>query len=249
MAQQQAANYERLFQSAVPLYCPTEDKEGNLYAVSTNGEVYQVTEGQMNVKYSTGGQPTSLVYDSEGSAFIADMGYQSILSAQSTDGKVEISSVIKDFDGAPLNGPNSMILSETNNMLFFTDSGPMGETTIDNPNGSVFAIDLAVSMLKPVLVNKLAHPCGIALSPNEKVLYVAETYKNRVLKTVIHSEGVYYTTVFYQFSGRFGPTALAVDPKGNLYVARFDFTDVSDEGIISIVNPRGEIENNLSITG
>jgi hypothetical protein len=52
MAQQQAANYERLFQSAVPLYCPTEDSEGNLYAVSTNGEVYQVTEGQMNVKYS-----------------------------------------------------------------------------------------------------------------------------------------------------------------------------------------------------
>jgi sugar lactone lactonase YvrE len=249
MAQVQAANYERLYQSATPLYCPTEDSEGNLYTVSTNGEINQISEGQMVVKYSTGGQPTSLVYDSEGSAFIADMGYQSILSAQSTDGKVEISSVIKDFDGAPLNGPNSMILSENNNMLFFTDSGPMGETTIDNPNGSVFAIDLSVSMLKPVLVNKLAHPCGIALSPNEKVLYVAETYKNRVLKTVIHSEGVYYTTVFYQFAGRFGPTALAVDPSGNLYVARFDFTDVSDEGIITIINPKGEVENNLSISG
>jgi sugar lactone lactonase YvrE len=249
MAQQQAANYERLFQSAVPLYCPTEDHEGNLYAVSTNGEVYQVTEGQMNVKFSTGGQPTSLVFDTEGSAFIADMGYQAILSQTVTDNKVDISPVIKEFDGNPLKGPNSMILSEVNNMLFFTDSGPMGETTIDNPGGSIFAIDLSVSMLKPVLVNKLAYPCGIALSPEEKVLYVAETYKNRILKTVIHSEGVFHTSVFYQFSGRFGPTALAIDPNGNLYVARFDFTDVSEEGIITILNPSGEIENHLSING
>lgn len=249
MAQQQAANYERLFQSAVPLYCPTEDNEGNLYAVSTNGEVYQVTEGQMNVKYSTGGQPTSLVFDQEGSAFIADMGYQSILSCTNTDGRVEITPVIKEYDGTPLNGPNSMILSENINMLFFTDSGPMGESTIDNPTGSVFAVDLSVSMLKPVIVNKLAHPSGIALSPDEKVLYIAETYKNRILKTVVHSEGVYYTSVFYQFSGRFGPTALAVDPSGNLYVARFDFTDVSDEGIITIINPKGDVENNLSISG
>jgi sugar lactone lactonase YvrE len=25
---------------AVPLYCPTEDSEGNLFAVSTNGDIY-----------------------------------------------------------------------------------------------------------------------------------------------------------------------------------------------------------------
>jgi sugar lactone lactonase YvrE len=81
------------------------------------------------------------------------------------------------------------------------------------------------------------------------VLYTAETYKNRILKTVIHSEGVYYTSVFYQFSGRFGPTAIAVDQNGLIYVARFDFTDVSEEGIITILNKKGEVENNLSIAG
>lgn len=98
------------------------------------------------------------MFDTEGSAFIADMGYQAILSQTTTDEKVEIASVIKEFDGSPLKGPNSMVLSESNHMLFFTDSGPMGETTIDHPEGSIFAIDLSVSMLKPVLVEKLAHP-------------------------------------------------------------------------------------------
>lgn len=55
MVSVQQANYEKLFQLAVPLYCPTEDSDGNLYTVSTNGDVYQVTEGQMEVAFSTGG--------------------------------------------------------------------------------------------------------------------------------------------------------------------------------------------------
>ena len=57
------ANYEKLFQLAVPLYCPTQDSEGNLFAVSTNGDVYQVQEGQIDQAFTTGGQPTGLVFD------------------------------------------------------------------------------------------------------------------------------------------------------------------------------------------
>ena len=105
-----------------------------------------------------------------------------------------------------------MVLSEKNNSLFFTDSGPLGESNIENPEGSIFAIDLGVSMLKPIIYGKLAHPCGVALSPNEDVLYVAETLANRVLRVVIHSSGVFHTSVFHQFSGRLGPTAIAVNP-------------------------------------
>lgn len=105
--------------------------------------------------------------------------------------------MIKDFDGKPLKGPNSMILSEKNNALFFTDSGPMGETSIESPSGSVFAIDLSVSMLKPIIDGKLAHPSGIALSNDESLIYVAETGMNRVLRIVCHSSGVYHTSVFY----------------------------------------------------
>lgn len=56
----------------MPLYCPTEDNEGTLYAVSTNGDVYQVQEGVMDVAFSTGGQLTGLVFDHQGSSFIAD---------------------------------------------------------------------------------------------------------------------------------------------------------------------------------
>jgi sugar lactone lactonase YvrE len=248
MAQVSMANYEKIFQLPVPLYCPTEDQEGNLYAVSTNGDVYQVTEGQMEVAFPTGGQPTGLVFDHQGSSFIADMAHQAILSQTVTDNRIEITPVIKDFDGKPLKGPNSMILSEKNNALFFTDSGPLGETSIESPNGSVFAIDLSVSMLKPIIDSKLAHPCGIALSLDESIIYVAETGMNRILRIVCHSSGVYHTSVYVQFSGRFGPTALAMSPDGKLYAARFDFTESSKHGIISVINVDGVVEEELQVS-
>ena len=57
-----------------------------------------------------------------------------------TDNRIEITPVIKDFDGNNLKGPNSMILSEKNNSLFFTDSGPLGESNLENPCGSIFAM-------------------------------------------------------------------------------------------------------------
>lgn len=140
-----------------------------------------------------------------------------------------------------------MILSEKNNALFFTDSGPLGETSLENASGSVFAIDLGVSMLKPVIYNKLAYPSGLALSNDENVLYVSETYANRILRIVIHSSGVYHTSVFHQFSGRLGPTALAMHPSGRLYVARYDFNECSKNGVVSILNENGELESELMV--
>lgn len=248
MANVTPANYEKLFQLAVPLYCPTEDSEGNLFAVSTNGDVYQVSEGQMEVAFSTGGQPTGLVFDQQGSSFIADQAHQAILSQTVNENRIEITPVIKDFDGSALKGPNSMVLSEKNNALFFTDSGAMGESSLESPSGSLFAIDLSVSMLKPVIFGKLAHPCGVALSPSENVLYVAETLNNRILRVVIHSSGVYHTSVFHQFSGRLGPTAIAVAPNGQVFVARFDFTECNKNGIISILDDEtGNCEEELLV--
>lgn len=190
----------------------------------------------MEIAFSTGGQPTGLVFDMQGSSFIADLAHQAILSQTVTDMRIEITPVIKDFDGNALRGPNSMVLSEKQNSLFFTDSGPLGETNLENPLGSIFAIDLGVSMLKPILYGKLAHPCGLALNPDENILYVAETLANRILRVVIHSSGVYYTSVFHQFSGRLGPTAIAVSPQGRLFVARFDYSEANKNGLISVLS-------------
>lgn len=52
--------------------------------------------------------------------------------------------------------------------------------------------------------------------------YVAEQMKNRVLRFFQKPEGVFHSSVFCQFSGGVGPNAIAIDSKGNVYVAQYD---------------------------
>ena len=154
---------------------------------------------------------------------------------------------IKDFDGKELKGPNSMALAEKSNLLFFTDSGPFEEDNLEKPSGSLYVIDLGVSMLKPVLQNCLAHPWGIAINAEQNILYVAETLKNRILRVVIHSSGAFYTSVFHQFTGGLGPSAITIEPKsGDLYIARFeprpeDINAKVPDGLVSVVSQEGEL--------
>jgi len=67
-------------------------------------------------------------------------------------------------------------------------------------------------------------------------LYVCETCKNRVLRFVLTTQGIYYFSVYINFSGRFGPISCVVSPSDLLYVARFEFASLSEEGMISVIN-------------
>lgn len=126
-------NYKPICTTNNRPYCPIEDAEGNLYVVINNGDIYQVTEGRLEIAFSTNGQPTSIVFDQQGSSFIADSAHQAILSQTMNEHQMETTPVIKDYEGVPLKGPHSMILSEKQNALYFTDSGPFGESGLENP--------------------------------------------------------------------------------------------------------------------
>ena len=68
--------------------------------------------------------------------------------------------------------------------MFFTDSGPLAETSLDSARGSVFMFDLDDKYLRPLAYNCLAYPSGLALTENNKILFVCETSANRVLRFV-----------------------------------------------------------------
>ncbi|EGR27644.1 strictosidine synthase, putative [Ichthyophthirius multifiliis] len=242
---------ERICEYSSNLASPFEI-DGALYLVAQNGEILSFKENQLKNEFHFAGQPSSLVIESSGKAFyLADMAHQSIVSRIIDDnGREEIHEIIKEYEGSPLLGPHSLVLSESLNSLIFTDSGPFGETSIENSTGSVFIIDLEESVIRPLALNCLAYPSGLALSLDEKILFVCETCKNRVLRFVLTPQGIFYFSVFVNFQGRFGPITCSVSSSDLLYVGRFEFSQLSDEGLISVVNTsNGQIVENITLVG
>ena len=238
---------EKLADFHSPIYSPIEDNAGNLYITSTNGYIYQLTENDINSLYNTSGQPTALVFDSEGGSYIADPAHQAILSQGPAGTKAEKFEVIKDFEGIPLLGPNSLIINKNCSALYFTDSGTFGQTGLENPRGSIYTVNLEANSIKPLIHEQLAYPSGLALSPDESSIYVAETCKNRILRLVQYPSSIFYHSTYYQFSGRFGPTAIAMNQKNYLFAARYDFPECSKDGIISVINEKSKLEGEIVI--
>merc|ERR1712070_249555 len=225
-----------------PLCSPVMDSEGQLFVTANlQGKVHHVAEGDNTGQLAMGtdmlNTPSAVSFDADGMMYICDMAHGAILCLSEED---ELSEFVREYEGKNFLGPNSMVFDDKNN-VYFTDSGPLGETTLSRPVGSVYVVDGPQQLLRPLAHECLAHPSGIALSPDHQVVYVAETMANRVLRFAQSTTGVFHMSVFCQFAGLLGPTALACDPKnGNLYVARFDFKACASEGVIVVLSPKGE---------
>ena len=114
--------------------------------------------------------------DLDGSVLQCSHGYRRI--ERDRDG--EVTSVIDSYDGVRLNSPNDIVVSR-DGTVWFTDP-PYGIIVeIEGHPGVkeyhdcyVFAIDANSKKLRPV-VTDVEEPNGLAFSPDESILYVADT--------------------------------------------------------------------------
>jgi sugar lactone lactonase YvrE len=142
---------------------------------------------------------------------------------------------------------------DSSNQLYFTDAGPFGETGISNPRGSCFVVSGSGEdrVLRPIALEYLAYPTGLALNPSENIVYVCEQANNRVLRFIQRPTGVFHATVFFQFAGRLGPSSIVCDHSrgGLLYVARPETPDASERGLISILSSEGMLLREFDVPG
>jgi len=240
---------ETLFKDeGTSLVSPVFDGDGELFVCSNlQGRVNHVDqkEGKLQMVSDQFNTPTSMAFDPDGIMYVCDMAHGAILCLREND---EVCEFVREYEGKQFVGPNSMVFDDQSN-VFFTDSGPIGETTLSNPRGSVFCVDGPQQLLRPLAYECLAHPCGIGLSRDNKTLYVAETMANRVLRFAQSPPGSFHMSTFFQLSGRLGPTALAVDPKsGNIYVGHSDFAGVDGAtGAVVVLSPQGEKLRSLPV--
>ncbi|MEC5301927.1 MULTISPECIES: SMP-30/gluconolactonase/LRE family protein [Staphylococcus] len=116
--------------------------------------------------------------------------------------------------------------------FYFTDF--RGYST--NTKGGVYYVSPDFQSITPVLQN-LAVANGVALSTDEKTLWVTETNANRLHRIDLLEDGVtiapFGASIPYHFTGHEGPDSCCIDSDDNLYVAMYG------QGRVLVFNKRG----------
>ena len=150
--------------------CPFFDDAENLhYILQNSGEIINIdSSGSADRLHCTEGQPSGAAFDGQGSLYVADLAHAAVLAVHPIDGQQEL--VVGVYEDKPLKGPHSIVSSQGS--LFFTDSGPFGETGLHSTTGSLFAISSSPSgqILRPISLENLAAPSGVAVSPDGKFM-------------------------------------------------------------------------------
>ena len=236
---------ERICEANQTITSPFEASDEDIYFACHDGFIYKYKEGNLKQLFEVGGQPTGLLIDPRSNiCYIADTAHQSILAKSLDDKTTEFTQIVSDFEGQQLEGPSNLVLDSSGKYLYFTDSGPFGETNLENPVGSVFLIDLEDASVSPLAFRCLAYPADLAFDKDQKILYVAETFGNRILKFYL-DESISTFTVFHQFAGRMGPTAVAVNNEDFLFVARFEKMSSCLDGEICVLQKSGSVHQRI----
>ena len=179
-----------------------------------------------------------LVLDAKGRLLIAEHGDRRV-SLLGEDGKK--ATVADRFEGKRFNSPNDIAV-HSSGAVYFTDpiyGLPKGE---EDPAREldfcgVFRVGTAGAV--SLVTKELERPNGIAFSPDEKTLYVANSHKPRaiILAVSIGEDGMATDTkVFFDtkdLDGKGSPDGLKVDAAGNLWA--------TGPGGLLIISPQGKL--------
>ncbi len=117
-----------------------------------------------------------LVLDSEGNLILCQHGERQIgkMLASIDAPKAEFEALVSEYDGKRFNSPNDLVFN-SRGQLFFTDPpygmDPWDEKQLDFQG--VYRLDSDGSL--NLLIDSLSRPNGIALSPDQKTLYIAQS--------------------------------------------------------------------------
>ena len=162
---------ERLATGFVFTEGPLWDPDGFYYFGDVRASMmYRVTPGRPHevVREKTGGG-NGTTFDLAGRLVLCE-GDNRRVTRRAADGRFEV--LVDRFEGKRLNRPND-IVCKSDGSLYFTDPGlrvPLAEREVEHAGVYRIAPDGAVS-----LVADFEYPNGLAFSPDERLLYVANT--------------------------------------------------------------------------
>tara|TARA_Y100000588_G_scaffold126428_1_gene138505 strand:+ start:120 stop:1136 length:1017 start_codon:yes stop_codon:yes gene_type:complete len=241
---------------------PAWNKEGQFLAFSEipSNTVMKWVEGKGVSKWFSpsgytgvsdyGREPGSngLMFDPEGRLISCEHGDRRLSIMTKAGGKRTLAD---NYKGKRFNSPNDVVRASNGN-LYFTDP-PYGlPDRFTDPRREMDYC--GVYLLRPdgevvLLTKSIDRPNGIGLSPDEKTLYVAQSYYEKPTVTAfpVHENGklgngkvLYDATPHHGPKVKGNPDGMAIDSKGNIWT--------SGPGGILILNPKGRLLGHI-LTG
>jgi gluconolactonase len=167
----ESSEAERLATGFVFTEGPLWHPDGFYYFVDVRKSLfYRLTPGgKPEVLRENTGEGNGTTFDLEGRLIMCEGGNRRI-TRTGADGKIEV--LCDRFEGKRLNRPNDVVC-RSDGSIYFTDPGlrvPLAEREL--PYAAIYRVDRsgAVSMLAD-----FEYPNGLAFSPDERTLYVANT--------------------------------------------------------------------------
>ncbi|MCC7272052.1 MAG: SMP-30/gluconolactonase/LRE family protein [Alphaproteobacteria bacterium] len=191
---------------------PSFDRDGNLWVTDIpNGRILRVSPaGAFTVIAEYDGEPNGLKIHRDGRIFLADYK-NGIMLLDARTGRVE--PLMPRRHSERFRGPNDLVFAG-NGDLYFTDQG---QTGLHDPTGRVYRLTAAGRL--ECLVDTVPSPNGIALSPDERTLYVAVTRANAVWRMpLMGDDWPSKVGTWIQLSGGTGPDGIAVMASGGIAI-------------------------------
>ncbi len=218
-----------------------EDGEYLLFSDVPQNRIYRWKEGTGHQVWlepsgytgraARGGEPGSngLLLDSEGRLVLCQHGDRRVarLDAPLTAPEPVFTTLADRYQGKRFSSPNDAVF-DSRGALYFTDppyglpEGP-ADPTKEIPFNGVYRVEVDGAVT--LLTDELSRPNGIALSPDEKTLYVANSDPERAIwmaYDLLPSGGIENGRVFFDATGLVAdrpglPDGLKVDENGNLF--------------------------------
>ena len=237
----------------------SDPNANTIYKYTTNGmlEVFRTPSGYSGADVAEYGQPGSngLTLDPHGRLTINQHGNHRVIRDEN-DGSQTV--LADNYQGKRLNSPNDLVY-RSDGTLFFTDP-PFGFPKFFNDARKQLPFSGVYSIYKDklqLLSKDLTGPNGIALSPDEKYLYVGNWPRSltgqelrkqdeavseigdrhkAIMRYEVQPDGTLRNgKLFFDFTnapGEDGLDGIKVDQKGNLYV--------SAPGGLWVISPEGK---------
>ena len=192
---------------------PVFDERGNLYVTDIPfGRIFRIDAGgEWEQVAQWNGEPNGMKFLNERELLVTDYR-NGLMVCEIASGAVR--PYLERRNSERFKGVNDLIFDSRGN-LYFTDQG---QTGLHDPTGRLYRLRRDGGL--DLLLANVPSPNGVALSADERVLYLGVTRGNAVWRVPLLDDGsVAKVSAFFTSYGPSGPDGLAMDQKGRLIVA------------------------------